>query len=159
MGRSAVKPRNVSKFICRITLGDLIQISVMIISIGIGVWFATNEMKGSLRQQTESIGARIDRLFVEDPNETKLEEGAVYVFKRDPSSSFTITSIDPEESEVAMQTNIIGTLRNETLPMGRTTTIRIPDGGTYTLILTGIDVIQGNRIAKFVISEEKGVKQ
>ncbi|MBN1510347.1 MAG: hypothetical protein JW955_26095 [Sedimentisphaerales bacterium] len=114
----------------------------------------TSEIKNDLNRQTEQINTKMQELFSDFASVVTLKEKQVNVFKYDLSSSFTVVAIDPEAREVTVQSNIGGELRNQILPIGRTWTVPIPQGHTYTVILTSIDVAQGERTAKFVIAKE-----
>lgn len=160
MGCSVAKSKKQTVFIYQMTLGDLIQISVMILSIAVAIAFATKEMKDSLNKQTETLNtqtqtlnAQILMLFPKLPI-VEWHEGEVHPFDGG-SSSVKIVAIDPPRKEVTVQFNVKGTSTDEILGMGQIRTISVPGGGTYRFMLKDIGIRDGHKTAEFVVTEAK----
>lgn len=160
MGRSVTRSRNQAVFVVQMTLGDAIQIAVMILSIAVGIAFATNEMKDSLTKQTETLNAQTETLnaqilmlFPKFPV-VEWREGEVHPFG-DGSSSVKIVAIDPQGREVTVQFNVEGKSTDEILRMGQIRTISVSSGGTYRFMLKEISMRDGHKTAEFVVTEVK----
>jgi len=148
-----MKNKKIFIFSPEITLGDILQVFLTILTIVLGIRYATSEVKDTLSKQTETFNQQILLLFPQLPV-VEWHEGEVHPFDGG-SSSIKIVSIDPVRKEVKVQFNIKGNLIDNILIMGKTRTISIPQGRTYTFLLTGIDMSQERKTAKFIIREVK----
>lgn len=145
------------KFSPIITTGDIVQILLtiltVILTITLGIRYATNEVKESLSKQTQTLNAQILMLFPKLPV-FEWHVGQVYPFDKG-SSNVRIVAIDPARKEVEVQFTVGGSSRNVVLRTGQIQQIAVPGGGTYRFMLKDVAIRDGSKTAEFIVTEVK----